>query len=98
MLYGYARLPYVDYIEPILSARAPVVMETDKGVSYSVEVQNFGQIASSKSSLRIEYSKDAKIINVAKGDIPVLEPYEKVNLQLSGRTVFNKDEESLVSG
>ena len=24
MLYGYARLPYVDYVEPILSARAPV--------------------------------------------------------------------------
>ena len=44
MLYGYARLPYIDYIEPILSARAPVFTESGKGLECTVEVQNFGQV------------------------------------------------------
>lgn len=90
MLYGYARLPYIDYIEPILSARAPVITESLNGASYSVEVQNFGQVTSSKASVKIAYTKDGKTINVATGDIPVLAPYEKVYLQLSGKTALNK--------
>ena len=55
MLYGYARLPYVDYVEPILSARAPVFSESQKGWNGNIEVQNFGQVSSQKASVKIEY-------------------------------------------
>ncbi len=47
--YGYARLPYVDYVEPILSARAPVFSES-KRLEQNIEVQNFGQVSSQKAS------------------------------------------------
>lgn len=57
MLYGYAKLPYVNYIEPVLSARAPTFIKTQKGWACHIEIQDFGQIASKKASLKVEYIK-----------------------------------------
>lgn len=90
MLYGYARLPYVDYIEPILSARAPVFAVSGKGMTGHIEVQNFGQVASQKVSVKIEYKKEDKLINVASATVPVLKPYEKTELQFSCKNGFEK--------
>lgn len=90
MLYGYARLPYVDYIEPILSARAPVFAVSGKGMTGHIEVQNFGQVASQKASVKIEYKKEDKMINVASATVPVLKPYEKTELQFSCKNGFEK--------
>ena len=90
MLYGYARLPYVDYIEPILSARAPVFAVSGKGMTGHIEVQNFGQVASQKVSVKIEYKKEDKLINVASATAPVLKPYEKTELQFSCKNGFEK--------
>lgn len=90
MLYGYARLPYVDYIEPILSARAPVFAVSGKGMTGHIEVQNFGQVASQKASVKIEYKKEDKRINVASATVPVLKPYEKTELQFSCKNGFEK--------
>lgn len=90
MLYGYARLPYVDYIEPILSARAPVFAVSGKGLTGHIEVQNFGQVASQKASVKIEYKKEDKMINVASATVPVLKPYEKTELQFSCKNGFEK--------
>lgn len=93
MLYGYARLPYVSYIESILSARAPVFVESEKGLSCHVEVQNFGQVSSSKASITIECKKEGKLIKILSGTVPALEPYEKVMLQIPCKNVFGKGEE-----
>ncbi|WP_294613035.1 glycoside hydrolase family protein [uncultured Bacteroides sp.] len=90
MLYGYARLPYVDYIEPILSARAPVFAVSGKGMTGHIEVQNFGQVTSQKASVKIEYKKEGKLINVASATVPVLKPYEKTELQFSCKNGFEK--------
>lgn len=90
MLYGYARLPYVSYNEPILSARAPVFEEVNKGWNCTIEVQNFGQIASKATSLKIECIKDGKRINVASGNVPALQPYEKTDLKLTAKNVINE--------
>ena len=93
MLYGYARLPYVNYVEPILSARAPVFTESSNGTKCTVEVQNFGQVASGKTSLKVEYIKEGKPVNVASGAVPALAPYEKTTVQLSGKTKLEKGAE-----
>lgn len=92
MLYGYARLPYVDYIEPILSARAPVFTVSGKALAGHLEVQNFGQVASQKASVKIEYKKDGKLISLASVAVPVLKPYEKTELQFSCKNGFEKGE------
>lgn len=93
MLYGYARLPYVDYVEAILSARAPVFMASGKGMKCTVEVQNFGQVDSQKASLEVGYKKDGKMVKVASGVIPALKAYEKTDVQLPCRTGLAKGEE-----
>ncbi len=90
MLYGYARLPYIDYIEPILSARAPVFVQSDKGWEGNIEVQNFGQVSSQKASVKIEYKKDGKMIKVASATVPPLAPYEKTDVRFMTKANFEK--------
>lgn len=83
LLYGYARLPYVDYVEPILSARAPVFGESDKNLSCTIEVENFGQAPSGEASIKIEsLDKNGKKRLVASGKVPSLQPYEQTKIQL----------------
>ena len=93
MLYGYARLPYIDYIEPILSARAPVFVQSDKGWEGNIEVQNFGQVSSQKASVKIEYKKDGKMIKVASATVPPLTPYEKTDVRFVTKANFEKAED-----
>lgn len=93
MLYGYARLPYIDYVEPILSVRKPVLVEADKKINYNLEVQNFGQVPSQKVFVKIEYEKKGKIIKISSGTIPILKPYEKVNLSLVNEKVWEREKE-----
>ena len=84
LLYGYARLPYVDYIEPILSARSPLFGESDKKLSCTIEVENFGQVPSKKASIKIEsLDKNGKKRLVASGKVPALQPYEKTKIRLT---------------
>lgn len=92
MLYGYARLPYIDYIEPILSARMPMFVKSDKKTICKLEVQNFGQVCSRKSSVRIVCQRKGKIVNILSGTIPILQPYEKINLQFETGKILNKEE------
>ena len=82
MLYGYVRQPGMHYLEPILSARAPIFHEEGAEISCRVEVQNFGQVASSETSLKVELRQEGKLVSIAAGTVGALEPYEKVELQL----------------
>ena len=93
MLYGYVRLPYIDYIEPILSARAPVFTKSGKGLECTVEVQNFGQVESKKALVEVGYKKEGKTIKVASGMVPALKPYEKTDLLLSAKDRFEEGKE-----
>lgn len=91
MLYGYARLPSVEYIEPILSARAPAFIQAGKGLTCTVEVQNFGQIASTEATLKIEYTVNGKKTSIASGKIPALKPYEVKKLTLPVKGTIEED-------
>lgn len=83
LLYGYARLPYQDTVEAILSARAPIFNTATNGQEMTIEVGNFGVVASSEASLKVECSQEGKTIEIAKGLVPALKPYEKTNIKLS---------------
>lgn len=93
MLYGYARLPYVTYIEPVLSARAPVFTKSVNGIAGNVEVENFGQVTAPKASLKIKYKVDGTWQDLAGADIPVLKPYEKTMITFSGKNNLETDKE-----
>ncbi len=90
LLFGYARLPGVNFIEPILSPLLPVITTKDNGFSLKIEVQNFGQVASKKAKLKAGFIKDDKEVDVAAGTIPALKPYEKTTVELTCGNLFDK--------
>ncbi|MCJ7447673.1 MAG: glycoside hydrolase family protein [Bacteroidales bacterium] len=90
LLFGYARLPWVTYNEPILSARLPEITPSDNGLNMKVEVQNFGQVASKPSRLKIVYVKDEKEIEAGAGNIPELNPWQKTNVEFTCGRIFDK--------
>lgn len=72
LLYGYARLPYVDYAPALLSARSPQY-DKERGV-LKVRVGNWGLSASQQA--QVEVLCDGK--TVATGQVQALSPYEEV--------------------
>lgn len=85
ILYGYARLSYVDYKTALLSSRCPVYDVERKKLS--VEIQNFG--LSDSSSAKVEIFCDNN--PVASGRVKALKPYEKVILSLNVKKQMNMD-------
>lgn len=90
LLFGYARLPWVNFIEPLLSARLPEITPNNNGFNLKVEVQNFGQVASKIGSLKIIYTSDQEDIEVGTAKIPGLKPYQKANIELNCGKLFDK--------
>jgi hypothetical protein len=93
LLYGYARLPYIEYIEPILSARLPVFSPVGNGFVHGIEVQNFGQVASEQTMLKLEYETDGKLTTIGTIAVPPLNPYEKTNVRINNAIPFEKGKE-----
>ncbi|HUX02775.1 MAG TPA: discoidin domain-containing protein [Phycisphaerae bacterium] len=54
LLFGYTRLPWVTYDEPLLTVRQPQVVGQGKKRSLRIEVSNHGQVASRPSEVRVD--------------------------------------------
>jgi hypothetical protein len=89
LLFGYARLPWLDYLEPALSPCAPKVTPTDRGFVISVEVQNFGQVASKTSDIQIVTRQGDELVRLASGQVPPLKPFEKATVEVFCGKVFD---------
>jgi len=83
LLFGYSRLPGVNYIEPALSARKPVV--APDGSEIEIELQNFGQVSSRESSLLVLLEKGEESVEIGTASIPPLKPYEKRIIRTKAR-------------
>lgn len=64
LLYGYARLPWVSYNDPILSARMPIL--TSDGQKMAVVVENFGQVKSKSAVLKLELIQNEEKKEIGK--------------------------------
>ena len=82
LLFGYARLPEINYIEPILSARMPTFTKNDRGNMIEIEVENFGQVASEVSSLKIKATDKNGDIKIITAKIPPLDSFQKTTISL----------------
>ena len=80
MVFGYMRLPWVDYTPPILSARKPIVRSS---ASLEVLVDNYGLKTSDKSKLELYLVEGDKQRLIAHADIPAVKSYEQVKLALN---------------
>lgn len=80
MVFGYMRLPWVDYTPPILSARKPIIRSS---ASLEVLVDNYGLKTSGKSKLELYLVEGDKQRLIAHADIPAVKSYEQVKLALN---------------
>ena len=77
LLWGYARLPYVNYRPAVLSASAPY----EKDGTWYVEVENFGLTASEPQQMKV-MAHNGREYNI---DVPKLVPYESSVIELRER-------------
>lgn len=99
LLYGYAKLPYINYNPSILSAAYPMIYNNHM----ELEVQNLGLSASEETQITVLVNK----IKLAEGQIKVLAPYErlvlkmpclnkiKTNTQTTFTVIYNKNNKVL---
>jgi hypothetical protein len=90
LLYGYARLPYIDCLEPILSALTPIFTRRTDVTDISVEVQNFGQVSSREATLQLTVEENGKDVIAGVAVIPPLKPYEKTTVFFPSKQTFEK--------
>lgn len=90
LLYGYARLPYVNYQPALLSAAYP--MYDEKNATIRVEVQNFGLSDSEITTLELLLNGK----KLAAGEVKPLKPYEEIQIMLKCETTFDKSKVSFM--
>ena len=83
LLFGYARLPGILYIEPALSACMPAFTEEEDGYTIEVEVQNFGQVVSKSTGINVGYVDNNEFVQVTSGVVPKLNPFQKTKVKLN---------------
>lgn len=80
MLFGYTRLPWINYITEIVSARSPII----KNGELSILVENHGQVTSHPTYLAIErYNDQGMAEEVVTMAVPEIDPYKGVTLSAS---------------
>ncbi len=79
LLFGYSRLPWVNYDEPILTVRRPQVTGQDSKRVLRIEVSNHGQVASKPSEIQIA----ATNIPPVTAACPALQPYSKTSIDVN---------------
>lgn len=91
LLFGYARLPWLIYDTPILSARKPVVSENTQGGSIlEFEVSNFGEVPSVLTTVDVEIESNNKTTQL-RCDVPALAPYADHSIELETAVPIGKD-------
>ncbi|WP_179950047.1 glycoside hydrolase family protein [Lutibacter citreus] len=85
MLFGYARLPWLDYNQQALSSKYPVLELNGNHLKVSLEIENFGQVTSIETPVKIYFKKDGKWIELATGNAPALKPFEKTIIEMSSK-------------
>ena len=88
---GYARLPYVDYTPPILSALRPKYDDVEK--LWKVEVQNFGLSTSGKVVMKIICADKL----IGETTVNELKPYEKMMVAINADAAVDKESPLIVT-
>lgn len=88
LLYGYARLPWLSYNDPILSARMPIL--TSDGQKMTVVVENFGQVKSKAAVIELELIQNEEKKEIGKVKLSSLAPYAKTNVTLPNKVEFER--------
>jgi hypothetical protein len=88
LMFGYARLPWLNYNESALSTRLPKFIPNENGADINVEVQNFGQVSSEPSTVKIVLVENGKETQLTFGKVPALKSFEKTVVKLNCNEVL----------
>ncbi|WP_225587001.1 glycoside hydrolase family protein [Algoriphagus sp. Y33] len=88
LVFGYARLPWVDYNPAILSTGKPVVGQN----TITVPIENFGQVKSKPSEIKVWVVNGEDSILLAKGKSKSLEPFDLHHIKLDNLIPLQKGE------
>ena len=92
LLFGYARLPWVDYLQPVLSARLPKITNRNGKGNIELEIQNFGQVESETTAVEIEIKAHEKWNRFAFTEVEPLQPFESTVLKIERPINFKPGE------
>ncbi len=93
LLFGYTKVPWVQYEPGILSALRPVFIKEMNSTSISIPVENFGLTTSLPANLVIQVKTPDGLKEIGKSSVSPIQPYGKLTLQLSTAYPFEKGRE-----
>lgn len=92
LIFGYSRLPWVNYIEPIIATRAPEFKASGGVISGTLVVENFGQVALASGTIKTRIFKGRDLLEETAYELKDIRPFEKTNVPLSFTKVKPGDE------
>lgn len=81
LLYGYTRVPWLNYKQSILSARKPSF--SAEGKPHTVVVENFGEVRSKKATIYLYQLHNDQRTLIANGKLAPLEPFGNTTITLT---------------
>lgn len=93
LLFGYTKVPWVQYEPGILSALRPVFSKEMNSTSISIPIENFGLTTSLPANLVIRVKTPDGLKEIGKSSVSPIQPYGKLTLQLSTAYPFEKGRE-----
>ncbi|TWT78858.1 hypothetical protein CA13_02550 [Planctomycetes bacterium CA13] len=90
LLFGWARLPGANPVVSQLSALSPKFEFTNEGLEAYVEIQNFGEAVSGRSTVELLIGEPASETRIASGSVRQLKPFEKTIVRLLCDQTFAK--------
>lgn len=82
LLFGYCRLPWLDYTPAVLSARKPEIVTKDGKQTISVVVENFGLRPSRTVEIRATADVNGVPAVIGRSTVPAMKPYESRNVEI----------------
>lgn len=83
LFYGYARLPQVNFVEPLLSMGNIEKLMKNEASILEVEIENFGQIASHRSPFEINIKLGGETRTIGHGTVPKIGPFEQKTINIT---------------
>ena len=93
LLFGYARLPWVQYGEAILSARNPKLVKEGGKMILHCKVKNFGVSTAQPSTVKITIRSGDKIVKTVRIPCPKLAPWQTADLSIEAPAEMQQTEQ-----
>ena len=82
LLFGYCRLPWLDYTPPVLSTRKPQTVTENGKQTVSVVVENFGLKPSPEVEIRAIADVNGAPAVIGNAMVPPMKPYESRTVEI----------------